>query len=68
MELLSSRQAAEYLGVSPRTIERWRLQGEGPSYIRLGRTKCVRYSKEDLQSFVGEHSFRHTSEEGVDNE
>ncbi len=34
---LSTRAAADYLGLAQRTIERWRLVHEGPTYLKLGR-------------------------------
>ena len=38
---LSPRQAAEWLGLSTRTLERYRGTGEGPVFYRFGRH--VRY-------------------------
>lgn len=37
---LTPDQLAARLGVSLRTIERWRVTGEGPVYLRAGR-RCV---------------------------
>lgn len=51
--LLTNAEAAERLGVSPRTLEDWRLRGGGPVYRKLGR-RLVRYSPDDLDAFVGE--------------
>ena len=47
---LTTPEAAEHLGLSPRTLERWRVTGEGPRYRKLGR--AVRYSIEDLEAFA----------------
>jgi predicted DNA-binding transcriptional regulator AlpA len=58
--LLSQRQAAEYLGVSPRTLERWRVTGDGPSYIKLGRR--VAYRECDLIEHVAARVRTSTSE------
>lgn len=47
--------AASYLGVSPRTLEKWRLTGStGPRYARLGNqhTGRVIYSQEALDEYV----------------
>lgn len=49
--LLTTAQAADLLGVSPRTMEDWRRWERGPAYIRLGY-KVVRYRLPDLESFV----------------
>lgn len=34
--VLSSKEAAQYIGVSHPTLERWRADGEGPAFIKLG--------------------------------
>jgi hypothetical protein len=43
-------QAAEYLGLSPGTLEVWRCHGRGPRYIKLGRR--VVYTLDDLDMFI----------------
>ena len=49
---LSTKQAAEYLGLSASTLEKWRLQGKGPAWKRLG-AKLVRYPLPELEAFNG---------------
>lgn len=49
LNFMRTPAAATYLGLSPRTLEKWRTQGRGPKYARLGN--AVVYRKEDLQSF-----------------
>lgn len=51
--LLSPEMVASALGVSERTLERWRCIGEGPRFVKLTRN-VVRYTKEDVASFVAE--------------
>ncbi len=51
--LLSTPEAGRLLGVSPRTLEDWRLHGGGPLFRKLGR-RLVRYLASDLQAFVEE--------------
>lgn len=48
--LLNERGAAGYLGVSTATLRSWRCIGEGPIYVRLGRS--VRYLLTDLDAFL----------------
>ena len=49
--LVGPDRAAELLGgLSPRTLERWRIEGRGPAYVRVGR--LIRYRTEDLEQFV----------------
>lgn len=49
--LLTTAQAAAYLGLSPRTLEEWRLRGGGPVFRKLGR-RTVRYAHSDLADFI----------------
>lgn len=49
--LLDTAAAAERLGVSPRTLEKWRQEGKGPAYVRLG-SKKVSYRDAALDTFV----------------
>jgi excisionase family DNA binding protein len=48
--LLTQRQAAEYLCLSERTLERWRVSGDGPAYVKAGRR--VLYRECDLIEWV----------------
>ncbi|WP_428102889.1 helix-turn-helix domain-containing protein [Candidatus Rariloculus sp.] len=47
---LSPREAGDWLGLSPRTLERYRGTGEGPVFYRFGRH--VRYRKADLNAWA----------------
>jgi excisionase family DNA binding protein len=50
-ELISSDQAAEYLGITRKTLEVWRSTRRYPiPYIKVGR--LVRYRKSDLEAFL----------------
>lgn len=61
--LMTTEQAAAFLGVSPRTMERWRLTGAGPVFRRIvGR---VRYQLADLEAFAGENAGRSVAEAPV---
>lgn len=51
--LLSTRAAADYLGVSPRTLESWRRLGGGPAFIRLSANRCS-YHRADLDTWIDE--------------
>ena len=48
--LFDQKKAAHILGLSVRTLERHRLAGTGPRYVRLGR--LVRYRQQDIADFV----------------
>jgi predicted DNA-binding transcriptional regulator AlpA len=40
---LNTKSAADFLGVSTRSMERWRAQRTGPEYFKLS-ARAVRYS------------------------
>ncbi len=55
--LVTTGEAAELLGVSPRTLECWRGRGGGPRYIRMlpevGRAcRAVRYRLSDIDVWI----------------
>ncbi|MCK7581560.1 MAG: helix-turn-helix domain-containing protein [Chromatiales bacterium] len=50
--LLTERQAADKLAVSPRTLQNWRRYGEGPRFVKLGA--AVRYVEGDIDAWIDE--------------
>ena len=50
-DLLDRDEAAALLGVSPRTLDRWNLEGSGPVRIQVGRK--VRYRRAALVDWLG---------------
>ncbi|MBN2525905.1 MAG: helix-turn-helix domain-containing protein [Deltaproteobacteria bacterium] len=54
--LLSPRKAALLLAVSTVTLSRWRQNGDGPQFLKLGNHKqsTIRYRFEDLMAFLHE--------------
>ena len=57
---LTQEAAARYLGgLSTKTLERWRVTGEGPSFRKLGR-RCF-YVQADLDSWADSRKRRSTS-------
>jgi len=50
--LLTSTQAAEYLGVQPQTLAQWRWRKTGPAFVKVGR--LVRYEAESLEAWLAE--------------
>ena len=61
-QLLTTKQAAEALNLSPRSLEKWRLDGCGPPFVKLGGS--VRYRSVDLGAWVQERVRRSTSDPG----
>ena len=61
--------ADKYIGgtrspISTRTLQRWRLEGVGPTYVKLGR--LVRYRQTDLDAFLEERTRTSTSMESTE--
>jgi hypothetical protein len=50
---LSNDEAAEYMRISPRTLEKLRTKRQGPAYHKIGRR--VVYGLEDLRSYLAQH-------------
>jgi len=50
MTLLSQREAATLLHLSERTLERFRVSGTGPKFVRLGGS--IRYRLTDIEAFI----------------
>ena len=52
--MLKSREAARMIGISPRTLAKWRQRGVGPQCVRLGYNLVV-YRLSDLGAWIREH-------------
>jgi predicted DNA-binding transcriptional regulator AlpA len=46
----TAEQLAEHLQISPVSLEKWRRQGGGPDYIKVGR--CVRYASSAVDAWL----------------
>ena len=60
MLLRTQREAAEVLRLSERTLERMRLTGLGPAYVKAGRR--VLYRQADLETWIAAQMRVSTSE------
>lgn len=49
-EVLTTAEAARYVRLSKPTLERFRLTGEGPLYVKLGG--AVRYRRAELDKWL----------------
>jgi hypothetical protein len=63
MTALNTRQAAEFLGVSPRTLEGLRIRGGGPAYFKVGAR--VVYGKDELREFITARQRTSTSQQTI---
>jgi predicted DNA-binding transcriptional regulator AlpA len=57
--MLRTNGAAEYTGLSVSTLNKLRLSGGGPLYIKLGRS--VVYAPADLEAWLAGHRRRSTA-------
>jgi len=52
-KLLDVREAAELLGISPRTLDGYRSKGVGPNYFR--DRKKIKYRLQDIEAYIAEN-------------
>ncbi len=57
---MNTRDAASYLGLAASTLEKARLTGTGPPFLKLGR--IIRYRCQDLDEWLDKHVVMSTSE------
>ena len=60
---LSTRSAAAYLGLSPRTLDRYRVSGGGPDFYRFGGR--ILYRQADLEHWAAERRVSANPEESA---
>ena len=58
--LLHRKEAAQHLGVSLSWLDKARLTGRGPAFIKIG--DAIRYADEDLETFIAANRRTSTSE------
>lgn len=61
MEVLTPKQAAEFLRISESTLAKMRLRSGGPRYLKYGRS--VRYEVSELSDWARSRLRLHTSHE-----
>lgn len=57
---MTEAAAGEYLALSARTLQAFRLRGGGPRYAKIGR--AVRYARADLDAWARSRLVRSTAE------
>ena len=60
MTIFDTREAAARVRLSKNTLERFRVQGTGPAYVKLGG--AVRYRETDLDAWLESRLTHSTSE------
>ncbi|MCZ8259280.1 MAG: helix-turn-helix domain-containing protein, partial [Beijerinckiaceae bacterium] len=49
-EIFDETEAAQFLRVSTRTLQSWRVSGRGPEFIKVGRV--IRYRRQTLEMWL----------------
>lgn len=62
-ELLTERDASKLLCLSIRTLQKWRLCGRGPLFVKLGH--AVRYEPAEIDRFLAAARRASTSDPGA---
>jgi excisionase family DNA binding protein len=60
--LLTTQEAADFLGVSARTLEGFRVRGGGPRFVKIGGS--VRYRLASLEDYLQRQERTSTSDPG----
>ncbi|TSB03969.1 helix-turn-helix transcriptional regulator [Sphingorhabdus contaminans] len=58
--VMDTREAAAFVRLGKNTLERFRLTGEGPAFLKLGGS--VRYRQTDLEAWLESRLTHSTSE------
>jgi predicted DNA-binding transcriptional regulator AlpA len=59
-KMLATKQAANYVGLGKSTLDKARLTGNGPCFIKIGRR--VLYHPDDIDLWLNQHRQISTSE------
>ena len=63
-QLLDEQKVADRLGLSVKTLRRWRWAGHPPEFIKIGR--AVRYDPEVIEALIAAGRRVSTSDPGED--
>lgn len=63
-QFLTERETADLLRVSARTLQRWRLTGDGPPFCAFGGRRL--YARGDVMSWAKTQRRRSTSDPGTE--
>ena len=61
---LRTAAAAAYIGSTKSTLEKMRVSGDGPPFMKLGRV--VVYDTSDIDSWLASRRRRSTSDQGLE--
>jgi predicted DNA-binding transcriptional regulator AlpA len=49
-EVMTTERAAQYCGLSPKSLDLWRHDGDGPKFVKISNR--VRYRKRDIDAWL----------------
>jgi predicted DNA-binding transcriptional regulator AlpA len=61
-QMLTEKAVAARLGVTARTLQRWRTTGDGPAWIRIG-PRMIRYSEAGVSAWAAARTYAHRAAE-----
>jgi len=61
-KLLTEQELAEIFGFKATTLRRWRWEGVGPVFRKIG--SCVRYHPDDIAAYVEQAARQNTTKLG----
>ncbi len=61
--LIDERAAGDHIGLTDRTMQKFRQQGGGPRYVLIS-ARCVRYRRADLRAWADARVRTSTSDPG----
>lgn len=59
--LITENDAAPFLGHSVRTLQKWRVKGGGPPFVRIS-SRSIRYTRRELMRWAHARLCRRTSD------
>jgi excisionase family DNA binding protein len=59
---LTTEKLAEFLNISVQTLNKWRWEGKGPRFVKLGSR--VVYDQADVEAYMAQQVRRSTTDRG----
>ena len=63
--LIRAEELPGYIGIAQQTLARWRSEGQGPKFIKVGRR--VAYRAGDVRAWLHDRTYAHTAQATVSN-
>lgn len=63
LRLMTEVETADYLGLTTRTLQAWRVKGGGPPFLRVS-PRVIRYRRVEIDAWLEARRARSTSDYG----